>query len=105
MAPEDDDSTERETGMTDATNEPTGGAAAEDAAREAAQNVVDEVTSWNYSAERETVEGQLDEGLDEAGVELADGERSRVLEELDALKQDETRGAPRVESAEPSDGS
>ena len=73
--------------------------ARDDAADEAAQNVVDEVTSWNYSAERETIESELDEGLDQAGVELSDEERQRVVEEIDAVKQDESRGAPQVGSA------
>jgi hypothetical protein len=71
----------------------------QDAAAEAAQNVVDEVTSWEYSAETGTIESRLDDGLHEAGVELDDGERARLVEEIDEVKQDETRGAPEVESA------
>jgi hypothetical protein len=70
-----------------------------EAATEAAQNVVDEVTSWEYSAETGTIESRLDEGLDEAGVELDDDERARLVEQIDQVKQDETRGAPEVESA------
>ena len=75
-----------------------------EAAEEAAQHVVDEVTSWNYSAERGTVEAQLDEGLAEAGVRLPAGERQRVLEEIDEVKQDETGGAPQVRSVEVAEG-
>ena len=42
------------------------------------------------------MESELDEGLDEAGVEVAPDERERILEEIDELKQDETRGIPDV---------
>ena len=86
--------------QTDPTTQPdaTGGGVHE-AAGEAAQHVVDEVTSWSYSAERDTVEAHLDEGLAEAGVRLPPGERERVLEEIDEVKRDETGGAPQVRSA------
>jgi hypothetical protein len=77
----------------------------QDAADEAAQNVVDEVTSWEYSAETSTIESRLDEGLREAGVEVDDDERRRLVEEIDEVKQDESKGSPRVRSAEPVDGS
>jgi hypothetical protein len=69
----------------------------EQAATEAAQNVVDEVTSWEYSAETATIGSALDEGLQEAGVDLEEGERRRVVDEIDEVKRDETRGAPDVE--------
>lgn len=71
-----------------------------EAAGEAAQHVVDEVTSWSYSAERGTVEAELDDGLDEAGVRLPAEERERVLDEIDEVKHDEARGTPQVRSAE-----
>jgi hypothetical protein len=71
----------------------------EEVATEAAQNVVDEVTSWEYSAERGTIESRLDEGLQEAGVELDEGEHRRLVEEIDDVKRDENRGAPDVGSA------
>jgi hypothetical protein len=45
--------------MTDAPNQQE-----QDAATEAAQHVVDEVTSWEYSAEPDTIESKLDEGLE-----------------------------------------
>jgi len=75
----------------------------DDAAREAAQNVVDEVTSWEYSAEPEIIESRLDEGLRQAGVEVEAAERDRIVEEIDEVKHDETRGAPDVERAEAAD--
>lgn len=68
-----------------------------DAAVEAAQNVVDEVTSWEYSAERATIEERLDAGLAEAGVTLDDGERARLVDAIDAVKRDEGSGTPEVD--------
>jgi hypothetical protein len=82
--------------MSDAPNE-------QDAAKEAAQNVVGEVTSWEYSAEPDTIGSKLDEGLQQAGVDVDDDERSRLVDEIDEVKQDESRGAPEVESAQPAD--
>ena len=86
--------------MSDAPNEQE----QQDAATEAAQNVVGEVTSWEYSAEPETIESRLDAGLEEAGVQVDDDERRRLVEEIDEVKQDETRGAPEVGSARPDEG-
>lgn len=86
--------------MVDETNDPQRA----DAEDEAAQHVVDEVTSWNYSAERQTIEAQLDEGLDEAGVSLEGNERERIVDEIDELKEDESRGAPSVRGADVEDG-
>jgi hypothetical protein len=71
----------------------------EDAATEAAQHVVDGVTSWEYSAEPETIQSRLDEGFDEAGVDVAETERRRLVEEIDEVKQHEDRGTPQVETA------
>ena len=70
------------------------------AATEAAQRVVDEVSSWQYSAEGGMIADQLDKGLAEAQVSLDDEERTRVLAEIDAMK-DEKSSAPRVRSANP----
>jgi hypothetical protein len=70
------------------------------AAIEAAQRVVDEVSSWQYSAEDATIADQLDEGLAKAQVSLSDDERTRILAEIDAMK-DEKSGAPQVRSATP----
>jgi hypothetical protein len=75
-----------------------------DAATEAAQNVVDEVTSWEYSAETDTIESCLDDGLREAGVEVDPEQRRRLVEGIDEVKQDEGKGAPQVDSAEPTQG-
>ncbi|MBT9254305.1 hypothetical protein KMZ32_01180 [Phycicoccus sp. MAQZ13P-2] len=83
--------------------ETTDDASAAEAATEAAQNVVDEVTSWEYSGERETIEGELDRGLDEAGVALDPAERERVVDEIDEVKDDETAGSPDVGDARPAD--
>jgi hypothetical protein len=87
--------------MTDAPNEQE----QRDAATEAAQNVVDEVTSWEYSAEPDTIESRLDEGLEQAGVSVDDEERARLVDEIDEVKHDEGRGAPEVGSARPVEGS
>jgi hypothetical protein len=70
-------------------NEPTRNDA-QDAATEAAQNAVDETTSWEYSAERGTIQADLEKGLDAAGVDVSD----------------EHSGGPEVDPAEvsPADG-
>ncbi|KYH43588.1 hypothetical protein AZH51_03790 [Branchiibius sp. NY16-3462-2] len=72
------------------------------AAVEAAQKVVDTVTSWDYSATDEKIEDKLLEGLQAAGVSVSDTERDRLLDEISALKQDETAGTPQVQEARPS---
>lgn len=82
--------------------EPTSDEAGE-AATEAAQNVVDEVTTWEYSAEKETIGQQLDEGLEEAQVEVPPAERDRLVEEIDGVKEHEGEGSPRVHDARPDD--
>ena len=82
--------------MSDAPNE-------QDAAKEAAQNVVGEVTSWEYSAEPDTIGAKLDEGLQQAGVDVDDQEKRRLVDEIDEVKQDESKGAPDVRSAQPAD--
>lgn len=70
------------------------------AAIEAAQRVVDEVSSYQYSAEDDTIARQLDEGLAKAQVSLSDDERTRVLAEIGGMK-DEQSSAPQVRSATP----
>ena len=70
------------------------------AAIEAAQAVVDEVSSYQYSAEDSTIAQQLDEGLRKAQVTLDDDERTRILAEIDGMK-DEQSSAPQVRSATP----
>lgn len=75
---------------------------AQQAAVEAAQRVVDDVSSYQYSAEDSTIAQQLDEGLREAKVSLDDEERSRILTEIDGLK-DEHSDTPQVRSATPAE--
>ena len=70
------------------------------AANEAAQRVVDEVSSYQYSAEDATIAQQLDEGLAKAQVSLDDDERARVLAAIDGMK-DEQSQAPQVRAATP----
>jgi hypothetical protein len=70
------------------------------AATEAAQRVVDEVSSWEYSAERDTISERLDQGLREAQVALDDDERERILAEINKMK-DEESSPPQVRSARP----
>ena len=70
------------------------------AAIEAAQRVVDEVSSWQYSAEDSTIAEQLDRGL--AKVSVSDDERARILAEIDGMK-DEKSSAPQVRSAAPAE--
>ena len=70
------------------------------AAIEAAQRVVDEVSSYEYSAEDDTIARQLDDGLAKARVSLSDDERTRILAEIDGMK-DEQSSAPQVRSATP----
>ena len=72
------------------------------AATEAAQRVVDEVSSYQYSAEDSTIAHQLDEGLRKAKVALEDDERTRILAEIDDLK-DEQSSAPQVRAATPAE--
>ncbi|MBS2936603.1 hypothetical protein KDN32_02465 [Nocardioides sp. J2M5] len=70
------------------------------AAIEAAQRVVDEVSSYQYSAEDATIAIQLDQGLRAAEVSLPDEERERILAEIDGMK-DESSTAPQVRTATP----
>ena len=70
------------------------------AALEAAQRVVEEVSSWQYSAEDRVIADELDRGLRAAQVSLSDKERSRVLAEIDKMK-DESSSAPQVREASP----
>lgn len=75
---------------------------AQQAAIEAAQAVVDQVSSYQYSAEDSTIAQQLDTGLAEAKVEIDDAERTRILAEIDGLK-DEQSSTPQVRSATPAE--
>lgn len=70
------------------------------AATEAAQRVVEEVSSWEYSAERDTIAERLDQGLRDAKVAVDEDERSRILAEINAMKAEES-SPPQVRSARP----
>ena len=70
------------------------------AAIEAAQAVVDQVSSYQYSAEDADMAAELDKGLAAARVSLSDDERTRILAEIDGLK-DEESSTPQVRSATP----
>lgn len=72
------------------------------AATEAAQAVVDQVSSYQYSAEDSTIAQQLDKGLAEAKVSLDDDERTRILAEIGGMK-DEQSSTPQVTSATPAE--
>jgi hypothetical protein len=68
----------------------------DDEATEAAQHVADEVSSYQGGAPDETVAAELDEGLAEAGVDVDDDERRRLVEEISDTEQ-----SPQVDDAEP----
>lgn len=70
-----------------------------DAANEAAQNVVDRVSSWDYSADEETIGEKLDQGLTEAGVQVSPDEQQRLVEDIGDLKTEDGDGPPAVENA------
>ena len=70
------------------------------AAVQAAQAVVDQVSSYQYSAEDSDIAAELDEGLREAKVSLPDEARSRILAGIDDLK-DEGSPTPHVQDASP----
>lgn len=70
------------------------------AATEAAQRVVDEVSSYQYSAEDGTIAEQLDRRLAQAKVSLDDDERTRILADIDGMKNEQS-SVPQVRSATP----
>lgn len=72
------------------------------AAVEAAQRVVDDVSSYQYSAEDAVIADELDQGLGQARVSLPDDERTRILAEIDDLK-DESSPTPQVRAATPAE--
>jgi len=53
-----------------------------DEAREAAQHVADSTESWEHGAEEPQVREHLEEGLDEAGVEVPEDEKDRLVEQV-----------------------
>lgn len=69
-----------------------------DAAREAAQRVVDSAESWEHAAEESTVREHIDEGLDQAGVDVPEEDKDQLV---DDIKDDDAK--PIVEKATPED--
>jgi hypothetical protein len=69
-----------------------------DEAREAAQHVADSTESWEHAAEEPEVREHLEEGLDEAGVDVPEGEKDKLVEQV---RDDEQK--PVVEEATPED--
>jgi hypothetical protein len=70
----------------------------DDDAREAAQNVADSAESWEHGAEKSTIRDHLDHGLEEAGVEVPDDEKERLVDEV---RDDDQK--PIVDEATPED--
>lgn len=62
--------------MTDDTVDQTG---VDDAKVEALQAVVDRLASWQDGAEEKTLREELDEGLAEAGIDVDDDVRERIV--------------------------
>lgn len=54
----------------------------DDAKVEALQAVVDRLASWQDGAEEKTLRQELDEGLDEAGIDVSDDVRERIVEHI-----------------------
>ena len=54
----------------------------DDDAREAAQHVADSAESWEHGAEKSTVREHLDEGLDKAGVDVSEGEKEQLVDDI-----------------------
>lgn len=48
----------------------------------ALQGVVDRLASWQDGAEEKTLRQELDEGLDEAGIDVDEDVRERIVEHL-----------------------
>lgn len=65
--------------MTDRTGESQGAA---DAARQAAQRVVDSINAWDTSAEEGQIREELLRGLEEAEVRLSSDEIDRLVDEI-----------------------
>lgn len=51
-------------------------------AREAAQHVADSAESWEHASEESTIREHLDEGLDEAGVDVPEDEKQQLVEDI-----------------------
>ena len=71
------------------------------AAREAAQGAVNTAASYDYSSGDVQVAKVLQQGLDEARVQLDPSEFERLVQEISNLKTDEDAGTPTVRQATP----
>lgn len=71
----------------------------DDDAREAAQHVADSAESWEHGAERSTIREHLDDGLEEAGVEVPEEEKEQLVADI---KDDDA--TPTVGEATPEQG-
>jgi hypothetical protein len=70
----------------------------QDAAREAAQRVADSAESWEHASEESMVREHLEQGFDEAGVEVTEDEEDKLV---DQIKDDDAQ--PVVDGAVPED--
>ncbi len=70
----------------------------DEAAREAAQHVADSTEAWEHAAEGSEVRQHLEEGLDEAGVEVPEDEKEKLVEQVR-----DTDEMPIVDKATPED--
>ena len=70
----------------------------DDEAREAAQHVADSAESWEHGAEESEVREHLEEGFDEAGVEVPEDETEKLVEQVR-----DTDEMPIVDKATPED--
>lgn len=52
------------------------------AKQEAAEDVVERVTSWQHGAEEQTVSDELKKGFDEAGVDVAKDDVDQLAEKI-----------------------
>jgi hypothetical protein len=53
-----------------------------DARTEVLRNVVDRVSSWQESATDGTIREELDSALSEVGLDLSDGQRDRITQQI-----------------------
>lgn len=53
-----------------------------DARQEAADHVVERVESWDEGAQPETIREDLEEGMEQAEVEVDDGDLEQMAEEI-----------------------
>ena len=61
-------------------DQPTNSTEAQDAEHEALQAVFDRVVSWQESATPEVIREELDRGLAEAGVDVDEATRARLVQ-------------------------